>query len=159
MARGRKPIPTQLKVLKGTHRKGRENKDEPKPQIIALAPPDWLTGRDALMAWGYYSERLYRLGLLTEIDRDKFGQFCAALGRLAYAERKVAEMMNNGEELFTITGKGGVIQNAYVGMANKASSLVDSLGANFGLDASSRSRIKVEAPKEDTVSPFVGLGG
>lgn len=158
MPRGRKPIPTQLKVVKGTARKGRMSKDEPRPNLAIPAPPDWLVGKDALMEWGYQVERLYRLGLLTEVDRTSLGQYCACVGRMAYAERKVAEMMNLGQELFDVTDKGGRVQHPYVGMANKASTLADKLGANFGLNPSARSRMSVKPPDSEEKTGFEGLG-
>lgn len=42
---GRKSLPTYLKVLKGTDRPSRENKDAPTPAKEKPAPPSWLSKR------------------------------------------------------------------------------------------------------------------
>ena len=39
---GRKPLPTHLKLVKGTARPHRLNKAEPKPVVAVPAPPDHL---------------------------------------------------------------------------------------------------------------------
>lgn len=41
---GRKPLPTHLKLVKGTARPHRLNKAEPKPVVVVPEPPDHLDG-------------------------------------------------------------------------------------------------------------------
>ncbi len=42
---GRKPIPTNLKLIRGTARPHRMNKDEPAPPVCAPEPPAHLDDR------------------------------------------------------------------------------------------------------------------
>lgn len=39
---GRKPLPTSLKIFRGTAQKCSINPHEPKPPVAALEPPDFL---------------------------------------------------------------------------------------------------------------------
>jgi hypothetical protein len=47
---GRKPLPTHLKLVKGTARSHRLNKKEPKLPLVAPEPPDHLDERAKAMA-------------------------------------------------------------------------------------------------------------
>ena len=47
---GRKPLPTRLKVLKGTAQPCRTNPREPRPEVVALDPPEYL-GTTARAEW------------------------------------------------------------------------------------------------------------
>ncbi len=46
--RGRKPLPTHLKVIRGTARQDRLHKNEPKPEGDLLRPPEGLTERQRI---------------------------------------------------------------------------------------------------------------
>lgn len=75
--RGPPKTPTELKLLRGVP--GGEHKlvsNEPKPDRVEnVEPPDWLSN-DAKEVWLRESERLAKLGLLTEIDLSSFGRYC-----------------------------------------------------------------------------------
>ena len=47
---GRKPLPTRLKVLKGMAQPCRTNPQEPRPEVVALDPPEYL-GTTARAEW------------------------------------------------------------------------------------------------------------
>ncbi len=55
-----------------------------------------------------------------------------------------------------MTKHGNVIQNPYLGVANRAWDQVRQMSIEFGLTPSSRSRIKVGKPKEES-NPFEGF--
>ncbi len=76
--RGRKPVPTALKVVRGNPGKRALNTREAEPAPPAtLTPPDWLA-EDAKREWADKAPMLHRLGLLTEADLDAFA--LAAIG-------------------------------------------------------------------------------
>lgn len=66
---GRKPVPTEVKKLRGTDQPSRVNPDEPKPPMMEQSkPPDWLPD-EAKALWGELSPMLISMRLLTEADR------------------------------------------------------------------------------------------
>ncbi len=74
--RGPRPQPTALRVLRGNPGKRPLNADEPKPASIAsIAPPVWLDPT-AAEAWRELAPRLQKLGLLTELDQQRFSMLC-----------------------------------------------------------------------------------
>ena len=150
---GRKPLPSNLKSIKGTARKGRENRGEPRPDPNIPEPPDWLS-RDALIEWGRVSGRLYRLGLLTDIDRAALASYCQLCGRIAQVERELNALGTVLDE----TPNGMKQQHALVGIANKAHDLKRKFEAEFGMTPSSRSRVTVKKADEsqDEWSRFGG---
>lgn len=80
---GRKPLPTQLKLVKGTARPHRLDKAEPKPVVAMPEPPDHLD--DAASAkFTQMAELLARHGVMTELDTGalaRYGSYLAALAR------------------------------------------------------------------------------
>lgn len=149
---GRKPLPSNLKSIKGTARKGRENKDEPRPDTHLPSPPEHLS-REALVEWGRITEQLYQLGLLTEIDRAALAAYCQTYGRWAQAEADIAT-----EGMTVETTNGNIIQSPLVGIANKALELMHKYLTEFGMTPSSRSRVaakKADAEQDE----WAGFGG
>ena len=65
---GRKPLPTHLKMVRGTLQKCRMNPDEPTPDPeIPDAPPH--LSPEAREEWERLALELYELGILSTIDR------------------------------------------------------------------------------------------
>lgn len=147
--RGRKPKPTNLKVLQGTARPDRVRGDEPRPDPNLPAPPDHLSA-DALVEWGRISGQLYKLGLLSEIDRSALAAYCQAYGRWVQAERALAARISEADKggLLDTTPNGLQQQHALVGIANKALELMHKFLTEFGMTPSARSRLSVGKDKE-----------
>ncbi len=135
MVTGRKPKPTVLKVLHGD-RKDRINQDEP---AVASEIPECPEHLDELAReeWDRLSVELNDVGLLTKIDRHMLATFCVTWSRWVRAERdvqKYGELLINKE-------KGTVYTNPQVYVANRAIKQLQSLGAEFGMSPSSRTRV------------------
>ncbi len=82
---GRKPKPTNLKILHGNPGKRPLNLNEPKPmKVVPTCPPHLMP--DAKAEWERMSDKLYSLGLLTEIDGTAFAIYCQTYGRWIEAE-------------------------------------------------------------------------
>ncbi len=145
--RGKKPTPTHLKLVMGTARRCRMPKHEPKPELaIPPVPPE--LSDDAKIEWGHVSVDLYRLGLLTSIDRAALAAYCAAYGRWVRAERLLRSLGDEGADgLLTKTAKGNVIQNPLVGIANKAANDMMRFATEFGMTPSSRARLSAPRPQ------------
>lgn len=157
---GRPPKPTHLKLIEGNPGKRKLNPHEPHPNATLPDPPEWLT-MEAAVEWMRVSEELYRLGILTGIDRGALAAVCQAFGRWQRAENALAEIAKKDRStggLLVKTGKGSAMENPLVGIARRAMSDYVRFCAEFGMTPSARSRVEAGA----TVMPkskFDGLIG
>jgi len=152
--RGRKPKPTRAKVIAGTLRPGRMNRDEPAPKRGRPVCPAWLP-RPAKTKWKALVPELDRLGLLTVIDGDALACFCVAWAEHQWATKALAK------DGHTITSERGVVKpHPAVAMQRTAWAAIRQFAALYGLDPSSRVRLKVP-PKEETdpMSAFLDQTG
>ena len=148
--RGAKPKPTHLKLVTGNPGKRKLNKNEPKPTPQLPMPPEDLCD-DAKVEWGRVSEELFRLDLLTKLDRSALAAYCQAYGRWMQAERLLGGARKkspaNGGLLIRTTN-GNYVQSPLVGIANKAMADMVRYAAEFGMTPSARSRIQTN-PKDE----------
>jgi P27 family predicted phage terminase small subunit len=135
---GRKPIPTNLKLIRGTARPHRMNKDE--PPACAPEPPAHLDNR-ARSKFTEMAEMLARCGVMTELDRDALARYAVIWCRWIDAE---AEIKRKGS--IVKTEGGNIIQSPYLAVANRCHRQLAQLEAEFGLTPSSRSRVRASVP-------------
>lgn len=140
----RKKIPTKLKIVKGTYRKERENKNEPEYKIEIPDYPKHLTTR-AKKEWKRMSVVLFDMGLLTNVDMAALAAYCQLYGRWAEAETKLKK---KGEEFIVITKDGNKIQNPLIGIANTALKLMAKCLIEFGMTPASRSKVSAKKEKD-----------
>lgn len=157
--RGRKPKPTHLKLVTGNAGRRPLNDAEPKLALSIPTPPPELSDA-AKVEWGRVSERLFRAGILTEIDRGALAAYCQSYGRWIHAERAMARLAEADKTtggLLIKTTNGNAIQNPLVGIANKAAADMVRYAAEFGMTPSARSRIKAEGKAAgDEADQFFG---
>ncbi len=134
---GRKPLPTHLKLVKGTARPHRLNKGEPKPTVAVPEPPAHLDER-ARAKFAAMAEMLARHGVMTELDAGALARYAVVWGRWVDAE---AEIKRRGPVVKT--EGGNVIQNPFLAVANKCLLQMAQIESEFGLTPSSRSRIRM----------------
>lgn len=147
--KGRKPKPTQSKVLQGTFRKDRHSGAEAAPEVALPEAPDHLSP-DAVQEWSRVSEELYSCGLLSRVDRAALAAYCVVYARWAEAESGIRE-----KGLLIKAPSGAIQQSPLVGIANRALDLMHKYMVEFGMTPSSRSRIKVDPPKGDDKNKFM----
>ena len=82
---GRRPKPTNLKLLQGNPGKRPINPNEPQPPVEIPSAPDHLN-EVAKQEWNRIAEKLERLGLISELDRAALAAYCCAYGRWVEAE-------------------------------------------------------------------------
>jgi P27 family predicted phage terminase small subunit len=85
---GRKPIPTTLKLIRGTARPHRMNKDEPTPSICAPEAPSHLDDR-VRAKFSEMAGMLARCGVMTELDRDALARYAVVWCRWVDAEAEI----------------------------------------------------------------------
>lgn len=144
---GRKPLPTHLKLVKGTARPHRLNKAEPKPKVAVPEPPSHLDER-AQAKFAAMAEMLARHGVMTELDVGALARYVVIWCRWIDAE---AEVKRRGPVVKTEAGN--VIQHPFLAVANKCLLQMAQIESEFGLTPSSRSRIRM-AEVPETVDPF-----
>jgi P27 family predicted phage terminase small subunit len=139
---GRPRQPTQLRLLRGNPSK-RRIPPEVQPLRRVPDPPSCLMG-DALLEWQRITPILVKLGLLTEIDGPALAAYCQAFARWQDAERELAE---HGP---VITSPNGYqVQSPYIGISNRAVTIIKAFVQEFGMTPSARSRIALEGQELD----------
>jgi P27 family predicted phage terminase small subunit len=144
---GRKPLPTHLKLVKGTARPHRLNKAEPKPVVAMPEPPGHLD-EAAGAKFVEMAALLARHGVMTELDTGALARYVVIWHRWLEAE---AEVKRRGPVVKT--SNDNIIQNPFLAVANKCLAQMAQIEAEFGLTPSSRSRIRMAEPVE-TSDPF-----
>ena len=146
---GRKPLPTHLKLLKGTARPHRMNRNEPMPSVCAPAPPAQLEDR-ARRKFTEIAEMLARCGVMTELDAGALARYAVIWCRWVDAE---AEIKRRGPVVKT--EGGNVIHSPFLSVANRCHAQLTQLESEFGLTPSSRSRVRAASPPIET-DPLAG---
>ena len=146
--KGRKPTPRNLRLLRGNPGNHHINENEPQPDIVIPEPPEHL-GDIAKAEWNRLSEELYRLGLISELDRSALAAYCQVYARWVEAEDTLKRMSTpqNPGGLLLKTSNGNIIQNPLVGASNKALQMMHKFLTEFGMTPSSRSRVSATPPK------------
>jgi P27 family predicted phage terminase small subunit len=134
--------PTKLKIAEGTFRQDRAVQNEAQPEIAIPSAPRQLS-REARREWRRLSHELYRLGLVSRIDRAALAVYCEAWSDWLDATEKVAE---SGK--VRTTEAGNVIENPYYSIKKRAAELMHKFLTEFGMTPASRTRINaIDADK------------
>lgn len=141
---GKKPLPTQLKIVKGTAQSCRINAKEPKPASDQIKMPVGLS-TEAKKHWKQVVKQLNEARIITNLDSVALGMYCEEYATWSTAHAAIAK---HGS---VIKGKGGFpVQSPYMNIANKAFEHMRGMLIEFGMTPSSRTRIStVDDGKED----------
>ena len=144
--RGRKPLPTALKVLEGDRGKGRRplNKNEPIPSQENILCPPWLLP-EAKAEWNRLAPSLIAMGILTIHDTEAFAGYCQAYARW----READEYLTQNGTFFT-TPSGYMQQVPQVSIAMQNLKIMQSLCSEFGLTPASRARLFANSGDQNT---------
>lgn len=143
--RGRKPKPTQLKILEGDRGKGRRplNRDEPVPEQGGVQCPDWLLPY-AKEEWERLAPAMISMKVLTDNDVQAFAGYCQAYARWREAEEYIAR---NG--MIFKTPSGYIQQVPQVSISMQNLKVMQSFCSEFGLTPASRARIYANSERGD----------
>jgi P27 family predicted phage terminase small subunit len=136
--KGRKPVPSVLKILRGNPGKKRISTREPVPPVSQPKRPEYLEGL-AAEAWDVLAPYLVALGVLTKGDAMALEMACQAYARWRTAEGEVATL----GAVIKSPNSNYPILNPHLSVANAAQKQLQGLLVEFGLTPSSRSRIKL----------------
>ena len=140
--RGRKPMPTALKILTGNRGKRPLDKHEPRPPAGVPECPDWIDDT-AKAVWNRIVPLLSEMGVLTKIDGDVVADYCVATAEWGRASRFIQE---NGQTYEVTSPSGCVSVHPYpqVGIALKYWNIARWCATELGMTPSSRTRIRTE---------------
>lgn len=151
MPRGRKPLPTSLKLVKG-ERPDRINHDEPQPEDGLPQCP--VTDKLVNEVWDYTIEQLRKMRVITMADRDPLLAYVQAV----VMHHRCSKLLDSQGYLWTSSEDENYIRpHPAVRMQKEAALLIKQFGAEFGLTPASRTRIKLsdqglEKPSESGAS-------
>jgi P27 family predicted phage terminase small subunit len=144
-------LPTELKILRGTLRKCRENKNEPKPEVEIPDCPAHLTP-EAKTEWRRLSKELHALGILTKLDRAVLAAYCQSWGRLVEAE---THLRDEGPLIKT---PGGFEQpSPWLAISSKALTHLKAFATQLGLTPVARSSVSAVPLAETVKDPWADL--
>jgi|WetSurMetagenome_2_1015567.scaffolds.fasta_scaffold636550_2 P27 family predicted phage terminase small subunit len=133
--RGPRPIPTSLKIVRGTARGKDKHRHEPTPRVISLRCPKDLP-EEAQRIFRRLSKVLIPLGLLTVADHETFELMCLHGG---LARRAAIEMAKEG---LTVKDERNLDRKSPLNqMLKEHSDAYRRYAALFGLSPSARSEI------------------
>lgn len=133
---GRKPKPTQLKVVQGTFRKDRANAREPKPSGDLTSAPVHFSDTQREL-WDYAIANAPK-GLLKMLDLSVLEIWVTACVFHREAAQKVA---TTGQIIKSPSGYP--VMNPYMANMNKQAQIMLKAAAEMGFTPASRSRIVV----------------
>lgn len=138
---------------------GRSTKREPKPERAIPTCPAHLNPT-AKAEWKRLAQEIYRLGIITILDRSVLAAYRQAYGRWAEAEKKLKET----PALIKLPS-GYLQQNPWLTIANKQLELMQRFMSELGLSPVARTRVEIKPlhlrkPWEtDEPNPFTALMG
>jgi P27 family predicted phage terminase small subunit len=147
---GRPPLPTSVKVLRGTIERSRLNPNEPKPPLLGrspVIPPEVRADPRALLAWRQIVPQLRKLHLLTTVDVHALSRYAIAVARWQQAE---AVLQAEGLVYPVLDRKGRPKcwrARPEVAISRDYMRLAGTIAAEFGLTPATRSRIHTVAPQ------------
>lgn len=139
--KGRRPKPTALKVLQGNPgKRALDTLHEPQP-VIGLGPcPDYVTSDPAAAEyWNSQGPQLVKLRTLGETDAATFAGLCLMHARVVWLSSRISALKARGR----LTEKAENKLATYESQRIKTLAQFNKIGAEFGLGAASRTRIKL----------------
>ena len=139
--RGRKPIPTKLKVLQGNPGKRPLNESEPKPEATdeGLEAPEFLN-KVAREEWNRIVPIMRNLGVMTDVDTGIMIGYCQAYATLRKA---IEDIEKYGLVYQPNEDKPYLQQTPFLSIANKAMTQMRKHASELGLTPSARARLSV----------------
>ena len=137
--RGRKPLPTELKLLAGNPGHRPLNTREPKPKVKPKMPkaPSFLNKR-AQAEWRRTGQRLFDLGILTELDEVLLSMYCSSFSHWTAANETLEK-----EGYTILSARSGLKPSPWLAIANSAWKEILKIMIEFGMTPSSRTRVQV----------------
>ncbi len=136
MKAGRKPVPRNLRLVRGSRRATLAGDSEPVVPVIAPEPPEHLTEVEA-EKFRETAALLAKMRIMSEADVDALALYATTWVRYLAATDKVREL-----GMIVKSPKDYPMQNPFLSIANRAQKDCMSILSEFGLTPSSRTRVQ-----------------
>jgi P27 family predicted phage terminase small subunit len=144
--RGRKPVPTHLKILRGNPGGRPINRNEPKPQPRRPSCPAWLSP-EAKKAWRFLVRELEDMGVLAKIQ----GPVLVVLSEAIAHHQEACRIVDAAGVL--IKGRdGGLVKNPACQIARDTGAAIGRLGGEFGMTPSMLTRLSLPTESDDELT-------
>lgn len=157
--RGRRPTPTAIKIARGNPGEHRLNENEPVPPAGDFPPPKWVDG-DTRTVWDKLVPIMRGMGVASLADAEAIARYCDGIvlwqrardflhkSGSTYPVRSREPVMKAGPDGRQVADYPviGVAQFPQVAEYRNLSRLLLAFESEFGLTASSRTRIEVRTP-------------
>lgn len=148
------PKPTAIKRLEGNPGKRPLNEHEPQP-AVGCPMPEWLPP-GAQAYWKKYAPELEAIGVLTRVDESQFAAFCCACWDFEYAVRQMKPKKGKPNPKMQDTRTGYEQISGWETVRRRAADEIRKFGAEFGMSASSRTRIQAQPKVERDLEQLLG---
>lgn len=139
---GRHKLPKELKVIRGTYQKCRDNPNEPKPDEGIPKPMKGMLSKEERKHFDRLAKILSKMKVITLADVITLEIYAQTLDLYYNA---LVNVRNQGLTI-EYNGKNGStirIKNPWLSILNEARKTVISLISRFGLDPSSRASLNI----------------
>lgn len=159
---GRRPRPTALKLLRGEKNKDRINQDEPKPPALPVVKPAGMSAVGSTV-WDEIAPVCLAMGTLTAADVRPFATMCELQATMQQASAaKDAEgfrpFLTRREDPEDEHSALVVVIDAVLKLERDTAAALRPYYALFGLEPTSRARIKVPKAADKPASRWAGMG-
>lgn len=137
------PLPTNLKVLRGTAQPCRLNDKEPKPPMADIVMPGGLT-KEEQQHWQQIAGHLQEAGVLTVMDVQALKLYCRIYAKWHESNEKLDEY---GPVIKTKAGHPAL--SPYFKISQKYLDQLLTILREFGMTPSSRTKIHASSDKPD----------
>lgn len=158
--RGRKPLPSHLKLITGNRGKRPIKKPSVEFEISQPAPPPHLCD-DAKVEWGRVASMLYALRLLSALDVAALAAYCQAYAIWKQATEALNVMAKSDDTgmlgLVARGANGARIAHPLLKIANRAAQDMVRYASDFGMTPAARARIhagEMQAPQDPAEKYF-----
>ena len=138
--RGRTPLPTPIKVLRGETREERLNRDAPKPSGGPVMPKGM--SKAAQSVWRHQVKAMGATGVLTAADVHSLRAYCEAVSRYEQAAQMLADSGPLAE------GQRGTIKSPLHQVVRDNAMLIRAFAKDLGFLPSAREGLHVSSDKE-----------
>lgn len=154
--KGRKPLPTNLKVVRGTAKPHRLDNQEPKPEKLSNPEPPATLSADARKHWQTVTGILEHSGVLTAMDQDALAMYCELYSQWVEANRMIQSkgmVLADPRYVGKTTPDGQRMTvpmvSPYFKTSMKLAEQMKHLLCEFGMTPSSRTKIHASSDKPD----------
>ena len=144
--KGRKPKPTNLKIIEGNPGQRKLNQSEPKPKNKAPDCPLWLD-EVAREEWNRLAPEMERIGLLTMVDGWIFANACQEYSDILKYRKVMAEEGATYTHT-NVKGEKNVVTRPEAILLYKAQQMLKAYCAELGLTPSARGRMQLPGEEE-----------